>query len=133
MNKKRLISTIILIVLVWFACLFPTLLQQALDRRSGPEHTFVLEALPPFLTEETALHFARMTLDLDGLRAANWQPQPEDRSQAPDGRKDQYVCRNTIDPDSATIIFERLASKETRIVRVKLIGKRVVCQVGLQL
>src|SRR5688572_233180 len=77
----------------------PYLIHRSVQSRIGPQHVYELPEEPKFLTEELAMERARETLALDGLDAAAWQPVPDDRSKAPDGRTDQFLSRNTITPN----------------------------------
>ena len=84
----------------------------------GEQHVVALPDSPKFLTEETALSAARVTLDLDRLWRTNWHLVPDDRTAAPDGRRDAFLTRNTANPNRGVIMFTNGAS--TRFVSVEL-------------
>jgi hypothetical protein len=107
----------------------PYLIHRSVQSRIGPQHVYELPEQPKFLTEELAMERARATLARDGLDPAVWQPVPDDRSKAPDGRTDQFLSRNTITPNHGSIMFTN--STGTRFVSVELDGRRVVCQTSI--
>ena len=93
----------------------------------GPRHEFTVANPPAFLTEELALAKAREALALDVPDDDEWEVKPDGRSTAPDGRRDEYLSRNTINPNQGSVVF-RKPGKPWRSVSVELIGDRVVCQ-----
>jgi hypothetical protein len=92
----------------------------------GEQHVVAVPDSPKFLTEEMALSAARVALDLDRLWRTNWHPVPDDRTAAPDGRRDEYLARNTINSNRGVITFANGAS--TRFVSVELQGNRLLLQ-----
>ena len=84
----------------------------------GQQHVVALPDSPKFLTEEVALSAARVTLDLDRVWRTNWHPVPDDRTAAPDGRRDEFLARNTVNPNRGVIAFTNGAI--TRFVSVEL-------------
>ena len=95
------------------------------DEWSGPPHSFVLDETPPFLREETALEMARRTLLLDGYDVAMWEPTEDGRSASPDGVRDKYLNRNTINPREGDIVFQKRGTDDTRFVNIEVVGRRV--------
>lgn len=93
----------------------------------GPPHTFVLAEQPAFLTEELALAKAREALAREVSDAEAWAPVPDDRTAAPDGRRDEYLSRNGTNPNQGSFVF-RGPGKRSRGMSVELVGDRVVCQ-----
>jgi hypothetical protein len=93
----------------------------------GPEHMFELSERPKFLTEELALSYAREALKAEGLNPADWQPVPNGRTHAPDGRVDAYMTRTEGTPYRGLLLFTR-AGRSPKFVAVELQGKRIVCQ-----
>jgi hypothetical protein len=93
----------------------------------GPKHEFELADRPAFLTEDLAMLKARETLQRDVPDAALWEARPDDRSAAPDGRQDKYLCRNTVNPNQGRIKF-RGPNDQYRYVRIELLADRIVCQ-----
>jgi hypothetical protein len=93
----------------------------------GPPREFTLADRPLFLTEQLALVKARATLALDGLDPADWQAYPDDRTAAPDGRRDEYLSRDGLSPNLGSVMF-RGPRGQIRFVSVELAGDRVICQ-----
>ena len=71
----------------------------------GEQFAFALPDSPDFLTDETALTVAQGALDMVRLWRTNWYPVPDDRTAAPDGRRDQFLARNTGNPNRCVIAF----------------------------
>jgi hypothetical protein len=84
----------------------------------GEQHVVALADSPSFLNEETALSAARAILDLNRLWRTNWYPVPDDRTAAPDGRRDEFLARNTAIPNRGVIAFTNAA--RTCFVSVEL-------------
>jgi hypothetical protein len=93
----------------------------------GPRREFVLSDRPPFLTDELALTKARETLALDVPDPTAWRAHPDNRTAAPDGRRDEYLSRNGLNPNLGTVVF-RGPGGQSRFVSVELVGDKVVCQ-----
>lgn len=92
--------------------------------RSGPEHTFLLEEPPPFLTEAIAIAKAQETLRIDGLGQSVWHAVKDGRSKAPDGREDEFLVRNTQNANEGAIQFLS-DNNRVRIVYVELRGNAI--------
>ena len=105
----------------------PYLVSHALRARVGPQHIFALTHSALFLTEELALTKALESLTLDGLQVSGWHPQREGRTSAPDGRKDQFGTRNTINSNRLVFAFTN-GSGSMRLVSVALTGRQLSCQ-----
>ncbi len=71
----------------------------------GEQFAFALPDAPEFLNDETALSVAQGALDMVRLWRTNWHPVPDDRTAAPDGRRDQFLARNTGNPNRGVIAF----------------------------
>ncbi len=93
----------------------------------GQRHEFALPDRPPFLTDELAVAKAWEALALDVPDPGAWQVHPDNRTVAPDGRRDEYLSRNGINPNHGMVIF-RGPGGQSRGVSVELLGDRVVCQ-----
>lgn len=93
----------------------------------GTAHEVHLSEQPAFLTEETALSAARATLDSDGLDPAVWSVRPDGRTSAPDGRRDEFLSRNALNPNQGSVRFSDDAGRD-RFVSVELVGDRLVCR-----
>lgn len=106
------------------------LLSRVLDLWSGRPHTFELAEAPSFLREETALEMARRTLPLDGYDAAIWEPIEDRRTTSRDGVRDKYLCRNTIDPRRGYIELQKQGSRETILINIEVVGKRVETRIS---
>jgi hypothetical protein len=76
----------------------------------GEQLVVAIPDSPEFLTEEMALSAAQGTLDMVRLWRTNWHPVPEDRTAAPDGRRDHFLTRNTSNPNRGVIAFTNGAS-----------------------
>jgi len=126
--KARTIIFLVVGLLLLAIAAVPYLIHRSVQSRIGPQHVYDLSEQPQFLTEELAMERARDTLTRDGLDAT-WQPVPDDRSKAPDGRADQFLSRNTITPNHGSIMFTN--GTGTRFVSVELDGRRVLCQTSI--
>jgi hypothetical protein len=71
----------------------------------GEQFALALPDSPQFLTEDTALSVAQGALDMVRLWRTNWYAVPDDRTYAPDGRRDQFLARNAVNPNRGTIAF----------------------------
>ena len=76
----------------------------------GEQFAFALPASPEFLTDETALSVAQGALDMVRLWRTNWYPVRDERTVAPDGRRDQFMARDTDNPKRGVIAFTNGAS-----------------------
>lgn len=93
----------------------------------GPQHEFALSDRPPFLTEELAVAKAREAMARDVPDPAAWVLATDGRTTAPDGRRDEFMARNVINPNQGMVVF-RGPGGQSRGVSVELVGDRVVCQ-----
>ena len=84
----------------------------------GEQHVVALPDTPEFLSEDTALSVARGALTFDRLDSASWHPMRDDRTAAPDGRKDQFMARNSINPNRGVFTFTN--GDSTRFISVEL-------------
>lgn len=92
----------------------------------GPRHEFSLTDRPPFLTEELAIAHARAALSRDVPDPTAWQANPDGRTMAPDGRRDEYLSRNGLNPNLGSVTFR--GPDGQRCVSVELAGDCIVCQ-----
>lgn len=95
----------------------------------GPRHEFALADRPAFLTEELAVAKAREAMALDVPDPAAWVLASDGRTTAPDGRRDEFMARDGINPNQGMVVF-RGPGGQSRGVSVELVGGRVVCQSG---
>jgi len=93
------------------------------------QHVVAVPDSPKFLTEEMALSAARVTLDLDRLWSTNWHPVPDNRTAAPDGRRDELLASNTINSNRGFIAFTNDAN--SRFVLVEVQGNRLLLKSSL--
>jgi len=117
------IAVVVLLLAVGFAGLVTYVYQL---RFVGTTHEILLSEPPAFLTEEAALAAARETLTRDGLDPAVWSARPDGRSTAPDGRRDEFVSRNALNPNQGSVRFSDNAGRD-RFVSVELLGDRLFC------
>ena len=102
------------------------------DSRSGAPHTYRVQPVPPFLSEDLAVAKARQSLARDGYDLSVWKPSRDNRSHAPDGTPDVYLVRNTLNPNDGSIVFVDTSSRDqnpSRIVSVGLKGDQLECTV----
>ena len=101
--------------------------QARMPLQRGPEHVFELSERPKFLTEELALSYGREALKADGLNPADWQPVPNGRTRASDGRVDAFITRTEGTPYRGVLLFTR-AGRSPKFVAVEVHGTRIICQ-----
>ncbi len=94
-------------------------------------HTFEVNEVPRFLTEETAIAFGRKALTEDGFDVAAWEVSEDGRTIDPDGRTDKYTARNSLNPNRVSMLFQNKADGRIRCFDVELEGKQVVCAVTI--
>jgi len=124
MKQKRVLVGVGVSSAIVLSVAAVAVLSNAFDRHLkniyvGEEHVYHLDELPAFLTEELALRIACETLHRDGFDTNTWRPVPDDRSVAPDGRRDEYLVRNTIKPNDGSFTFEDRGGS-SRYVHVEL-------------
>jgi hypothetical protein len=91
------------VALIWGICWF---------EESVTDQFIILTAKRPwptgtaFLAEADTLRIAGDAMNAAGYPTDSWRPQKDDRSKAPDGRPDEYLVRNTIDPNSGWIMYQ---------------------------
>ncbi|HQR07612.1 MAG TPA: hypothetical protein PLN21_12360 [Gemmatales bacterium] len=128
MKLRNIIKLSLLAILLIGVGVVAWAVNKALNARIGPERVFSLDHRPEFLTEALALDIAQKTLKMSKYHR-HWEPRKDGRSTAPDGRVDEYISRNGLNPNLATIM---LASGDFDIiVSMELKGDRVVSQTVL--
>ena len=128
--RPTAVATALIAIGVVFAggvFLLSHLLDKALERRNGPRHVFELPSRPAFLAEEVALEKARVALARDGYADQNWQPVPDGRTSAPDGRRDVYLARTPGTPNRGSLSFTN-PQDQRFFVLLELDGDHLVCQ-----
>jgi hypothetical protein len=96
-------------------------INRAIDSRSGPVHRFLVPAGEAFLTDDRAATIGREVMNRDGFPEHAWKLMTDDRTKAPDGRPDQFLTRNTINPNRGYVYF-RCDNSPTpqRLVNIEL-------------
>lgn len=131
MKKKTLFAVASLLTVLGLLAAAPRAIEFAIkEARTGPLHTLQLRDQPEFLTDETALEVACSAMSLDGLDMAEWKPQEDDRTKAPDGTPDRHLVRSTFDPNRG-LHSVRARRSSYRIVVIELHEGRIECQVWL--
>lgn len=100
-----------------------------ISQRTGEVHSFELNKVPSFLTDEIALTKCREALSLEGLDSSEWEPKKQQRTTDPEDNPDTYLVRNAINPNQGHIFFINKNLPKARFVSVELHGSRVTCQV----
>ena len=96
-------------------------INHAIDSRSGPIHRFSLPAGETFLTDDRAAAIGREVMNRDGFRESDWKLMNDDRTKAPDGRPDQFLTRNTINPNQGSVYFHNANSPTSqRFVNIEV-------------
>jgi hypothetical protein len=121
-----LIASAVATGLVGTALLLSHCLDRTLEAWHGPPHVFQLSEHPLFLSEDLALEKARSALVLDGF-GQDYQPVPDGRTSAPNGRQDVYLVRNTKNPNDGWLIFTNTTG-ERLDVSIELTGQRLMCR-----
>ena len=80
-------------------------INRAIDSRSGPVHRFPVSAGETFLTDDRAATIGREVMNRDGFPEPAWKLMTDDRTEAPDGRPDRFLTRNTINPNRGCVSF----------------------------
>src|SRR5262245_35867586 len=117
--RQRVMLALLAIVAVVGAVAFAVdTLQRA---RIGPHHEFLIADPPPFLTESLAMTKAREALALDVADPEVWHVAPDGRTTAPDGRRDEFLSRNGLNPNHGSVRFNG-PDAQVRFVSVELRG-----------
>jgi hypothetical protein len=104
-------------------------INRAIDSRSGPVHHFPLPAGEAFLTDDRAAAIAREVMNRDGFQEVAWKLMTDDRTKAPDGRPDQFLTRNTINPNQGSVYFYSENSRTPqRFVNIELRDGEIAAQ-----
>ncbi|MBE0540377.1 MAG: hypothetical protein IH623_03240 [Verrucomicrobia bacterium] len=109
-------------VVLWFS----HRLDRTLAARDGARHVFQLANPATILTEQLAIQKARAALARDG-HTQDCHPVPDGRSTAPDGGKDVYLVRNTMNPNFGHMVFTN-ASGDSFYVAIEFVNDRITCQ-----
>jgi hypothetical protein len=126
LKKVFLVMTALAALTAVAATLFSYQLARTMARRHGPPHVFNLSANPEFLVEQIAIEKAAEALALDGL-GSDFQPIPDSRSSAPDGVPDQYLVRNTLNPNMGDLAFSNTVGARF-FVTVELQDRKLTCR-----
>ena len=89
----------IAVVSLWWS------LDRAMAARLGPVYRFDAAANETFLTDDRAVEIARVVMRQDGLPESAWKLMEDDRTTAPDGRRDRYLIRYPDDPNRGMVYF----------------------------
>lgn len=122
---------VLLILLICAAAVFVTkwAYSSIYAARTGPPHVFDLLDTPKFLTDTLALAEARDAMRLERLSAEDWQPLEDHRTVAPDGKPDNYLVRNGINPNRGFIQFLNRHRSTDLLVTIELEENRVTCRI----
>ena len=119
MQRRLLTTASILLALIAIGVVgIVFALNQTIESGSGPVHRFPLLEGETFLTDERAAAIGREVMNRDGFPEAEWKLASDDRSKAPNGRPDQFLTRNTIDPNQGYVSF--YSGNSARFVSVEL-------------
>ena len=118
------IGAVALLAVAWLVGLAAHAYQR---RFVGTTHEFPLPEPAMFLTEPAALAVAQKTLARDVPDSAAWFARPDGRTVAPDGRRDEFLSRNSLNPNHGSIRFNDATGRD-RFVSVELVGDRLVCR-----
>lgn len=103
MKPRRLIIASILTLIALGVGSYVVAINRAIEARHGPVHRFRVAADPALLTDEEAGRLAREVMTRDGYPEAAWRMMEDDRSKAPDGRPDRFLCRNADNPNHGVV------------------------------
>ena len=107
-------------------------IKHAIDARNGPVHRFRAPAGETFLTDDRAAAIGREVMNRDGFPESEWKLMTDDRTKAPDGRPDQFLTRDTINPNQGYVYF-RCDDSPTpqRFIQVELRDGEITAQGSL--
>jgi hypothetical protein len=132
--RRRLLtiaSTCLVLILVGVGGILFAI-KRAVDSRSGPVHRFPVPAGETFLTDHRAVAVGREVMNRDGFPESAWRLMTDDRTKAPDGRPDQFLTRNTIDPNQGSVFFYCADSPTpARYVNVAVRNREITAQGAL--
>jgi hypothetical protein len=104
-------------------------INRAIDSRSGPVHRFPVAAGETFLTDDRAATIGREVMKRDGFPESAWKLMTDDRTKAPDGRPDQFLTRNTINPNQGSVYFHcDNSAAPQRFVNIELRDGQIMAQ-----
>jgi hypothetical protein len=128
--RRRLLYAAGIVFTLGVVCAIALLVavQRSLDARNGPTHHFAARAGDTFLMEDHALELARQVMSRDGFSDEEWTVLSDDRSNAPDGRADEYMVRNPDNPNNAVLAFVAGTTKQTRFIHIEWRNGEVVAQ-----
>jgi hypothetical protein len=132
LTMKRLLALLVLLALgILLLALF--LVGEYERGKTLAEEVFQLpeDAVTDFLSEEVALEYANRLL-ARRYPSVTWKPIEDDRSVAPDGTKDRYLLRNTINSSvQGSIVFTIVTPIDTIpnqvSARFTLHGRELTC------
>lgn len=92
-------------------------------------YNFKMDVVPLFLTEETAIAFARKALAIEGYDAERWELIPQSGLTAdPNGHIDKQISRNLLNPNRISMMVVNKKEKRGRCINVELKGDQVFCE-----
>jgi hypothetical protein len=131
-RRPLIIATICLTLIVVGVGGILFAINRAIDSRSGPVHRFSVPAGETFLTDDRAATIGREVMNRDGFPESAWKLMTDDRTKAPDGRPDQFLTRNTINPNQGYVYFHCDNSPTPqRFIQIKLRDGEITAQGSL--
>ena len=109
-RRRRLIATSVALALIVIAAVGIVLainraVDRVIDSRSGPVHHFPIPAGETFLTDDRAAAIGREVMNRDGFAESDWELMTDDRSKAPDGRRDPSTTFRTGGAHQVSVRF----------------------------
>jgi hypothetical protein len=98
--------------------------------RVGEQIVVALPDSHEFPSEEMALTSAQVALDMVRLWRTNWHPVPDNRTAAPDGRRDKFLARDPAHPNRGVVTFTNGASNCVVSVEVQTNLLFLRCSLG---
>jgi hypothetical protein len=95
--------------------------------QSSDEPVVVILGKDQFLPEDIALKAVQHTLNPKGAETTTWQPVRRGRTVAPNGRADDFMVRNTLNPDRGVIMLTN-GTGSTHLAVVELRKQQVFVQ-----
>jgi hypothetical protein len=123
MTRRKLISFVALAGTAFVAwCI-------AANTKPRLVYTFETALDSPFLSEETALKYSRRAIANHVENEAQWIPLQDERTQSPDGRRDRFLARNSLNPNRGVIVFKNMTSGHVLAVTCESYGQTITCEI----